>query len=485
MTEAPSGSLGAAAVRGMAWTGVERLVTTAGRFAVGIVMARLLLPADYGAVGMLAIFLTFADALVDGGFATALIQRQDRTESDWTTAFCYHLAAAFAMYAALFALAPAVAAFYGLPELTPLTRALGLTVVLNGLAGIQFTRMTVELRFRVQAFINLAYLAASATAGIAAAMCGGGPWAIVCQLLAGSLSNVILVWALSRWRPRAPFARSSFSRLFGFGSRHLGATLVNALYVDLYAVVVGKAFGAAEIGHFNRAGNFAAVPADVVTGVLTKVNYPILSRLQDDPERLRAAYRRLMRVPMFLLVPVLAGLAAAAGPLVELLIGERWLPCVPLLQVLCAGTVFLPMAALNVNLLYVKGHTDLVLRLELFKRPIGFALLFGTLPFGLFWMCAGKAAFECIVYCINGMHTRRLIGYGILAQLRDVLPFAGYAAVMVAAVRAVLHAVASPFVQLPAAAAAGAAAYLLAAFICRDTVLADLAGILRRKARKA
>ena len=484
MTAAASGGgLGEAAVRGMAWTGIERLLSTAGRFAVGVVMARMLLPSDFGAVGILAIFLTLADAIADGGFATALIQRQDRTETDWTTAFRYNVAAALVMSGTLFAVAPAVAAFFRLSELTPIMRALAAMVALNGFAGIQFTRLTVELRFRALAFINLAYLAVSAAVGISIAACGGGPWAIVGQLTAGSLSNLLLAWTVSRWRPGASFSRESFRRLSSFGFRHVGASIANALYVDLYALVAGKAFGAAEIGHFNRAGNFAAVPADVVTGVVTKVNYPILSRLQDDPERLRHAFRRLLRVPMFLLVPALAGLAVVAGPLVRVLIGERWIPCVPLMQVLCAGTVFLPMAALNVSLLYVKGRTDLVLRLELIKRPIGFALLFGMLPFGLFWMCAGKALFEFIVYCVNSRHARAMTGYGILAQLRDVLPFAGYAAVMCAAMFAVMHAFALPFIQLIAAVAAGTTVYLFTAFICRDEALSELVAILRRRFR--
>ena len=467
--------LGDKAVRGIVWTGLERLATTFGRVAVGIVMARLLVPADYGLVGMIIIFISLGDAIVDSGFSVALIQCRDRDESDWTTAFCANLIFAAMAYATIFFAAPSVSAFYGEPLLVPILRVLGVTLLVNGLCTVQITRLAVNLRFRAQTFAALISLAVSTAVGLTLAWKGCGPWSIVGQMVSGSMSGGVMVWLMARWLPSAPFSSRSFKRLFGFGSRHLGTSVLNTLYVNMYSVVAGKAFGAVEIGYLGRAANFAVVPADVMAGTVSKVGYPILSKMQDEKTRLSAACAKLATMPAFALLPCLVAIAATAEPSVRVLLGDKWLEAAPLIKVLCAGAIFIPLASVNKDLLYSCGRSDVVLRLEFLKKTIGFVLLFAGLPFGLLGLCVSKSAYELMSFCVNAHMAGRITGYGLGAQLRGILRFFCYGAAAFAAATFTIKTFSSQYVQFFSGLAAAFVSYLAFAAIFRDPALADFA----------
>ena len=481
MTEAVPERFGEKAVRGMVWTGLERMVTTLGRVAVGIVMARLLLPNDYGLVGMLAIFISIGDSVVDGGLSVALIQRKDRDESDWATAFYSNLAFAAMAYGTLYFAAPVISVFYGEPVLVPLLRMLAILPVVNGLCYVQNVRLAVDLRFRAQTFAAMVSLLVSTSVGLTLAWKGCGPWAIVGQMVSGSVSGGAMAWLLARWLPRAPFSLKSFRRLFNFGSRHLCTALTNSIYGNMYSVVTGKAFGAVEIGYLGRATNFAVVPAEVMAGAVTNVGYPIMSKIQDDVPRLTAACARLAAMPVFVLVPVLVAIAAAAEPSVRVLLGDKWLASAPLVKVLCAGAVFMPLAAVNKDLLYSCGRSDVVMRLEIAKKAIGFALLFAGLPFGLFGLCVSKSVYELLSFCINAHRAGRFTGYGLGRQLHDLLPLACYGAVAYASATFAVVAISSPLLQFTAGFAVAFGSYIAMALLFRDRNLADLVARLRTR----
>lgn len=476
-----TGDLKSAAVEGMAWTGLERLVLQVLRFAVGLVMARLLVPADYGVVGMLAIFMAIAGTFQDFGFGAALIQKKVRTEADYSTVFYFNLATACLIYAVFFFAAPWIAAFYQMPILTPITRAIALNFVIGALGAVQQTRLTVELKFRLQAVLSIVGFIISSFIGITLACRGYGPWALVGQGVLSGFVNTIILWCVTRWHPAWVFSAESFKSLFGFGWKLLCSSMINTVYSNVHALVIGKAFGAAEVGHFNRALGFADLPAGTLQGIVLKVNYPILARFQDDTQRLVSAYRSLLRAPMFVLVPVLFGMAAVGEPMVRVLIGEKWLPCVAFLRVLCLGVLWEPLTHINLNLLYVKGRTDLVLKLELIKKPIAFLILACTLPFGIFWMCVGRAVYEFIAFCFNCYYTKKFLGYGFQNQLRDLLPLMLNGLLMAVTVRLAIATVGTPVLQLLVGVSAGAIVYIGVAMLYRDETLRSALDLLRKK----
>ena len=474
-------NLRSAAVKGMAWTGVERLATQVLRFLISLVMARLLVPADYGIVGMLSIFLAIAGTFQDSGFGAALIQKKDRTEEDYSTVFYFNLAISIICYGLFFVGAPLIARFYKLPDLIPITRVIALGLIINAFSAIQQTRLTINLRFGTQAILSIVSLVVSSTIGITLAYKGYGAWALVWSSILGGAINVVILWIVARWHPILAFSTQSFKRLFGFGSKLLCSSMINTIYGNLYTLVIGRAFGAAEIGHFNRANGFASLPTETITGIVLKVNYPILSRFQDDNERLASAYKRLLRTPLFLLISVLFGMAAVAEPMVRVLIGDKWLPCVPFLQVLCLGMMWNPLTHINLNLLYVKGRTDLVLKLELIKKPIAFAILMAMIPFGIMWMCVGKAAYDFIAFCFNCYYTNKVLKFGFWAQMREIVPMIINALLMAGVAILAMALFEKPLYKLFAGVLAGMISYLAGAVIYREESLAYLLDMIRQK----
>lgn len=460
-----SSELQTAAVKGMAWTGLERLVSHGLRFGVAIVMARLLAPSDYGVIGMLGIFIAVAATFQDCGFTAALIQRKHCTQADYSTAYYFNLGIALILYAVLFFAAPVIAAFYNEPTLTSITRVVALGMVVQGLCSVHQTKLTIDLRFGVQSVIAITSLGVASVFGIVLAWRGYGAWALVWQSLAAAVFNLFAFWGVAHWHPSLVFSKASFRGLFGFGSKLLCSSLINTIHANLYTLVIGKRFSASETGFYNRAAGFAELPSGTLTGVILKVNYPVLAKLQDDNGQLLTAYRRLVRLAMFILMPMLFGMAVVAEPMVKVLIGERWLPCVPYLQVLCLGVLWNPLTHLNLNLLYVKNRTDLVLKLELIKKSIALIILFAMIPFGVWWMCVGKAVYDFIAFAINCHYTRKLLDYGMLRQLRELLPIFANSLVMSCVAYGTMQLVEGAAPELVLGVLSGAVAYALGAYL--------------------
>lgn len=480
------GSLKNKVIGGMAWTGIEKIVNKAVNFLIGIALARMLAPTDYGVIGMLAIFIAVANTFTDSGLSNALIQKQDRTEKDFCTIFYFNIVVAIGFYLALFFASPYIAQFYNMPILEDVTKVVALSLIITGFTAVQRTRLTIDLRFQTQALISVISLLVTGAVGLILAYLGFGVWALVFQALAGQLISSICIWYCSRWMPKLIFSKTSFKQLFGFGSKLLCSSLINTIYGNLYTLVIGKAFSPADVGFYNKGNEYALLPTQAMQDMTLKVNYPILAKMQDDNERLLRAYRKLLRTPLFLLYPVLTVIAVTAEPLIEVMIGPKWLPCVPILQVLCFGYMFSPLTHINLNLLYVKGRTDLVLKLELIKKPIGFAILFATLPFGIYAMVIGKAAYEFIAFSFNCYYTGKILNYGEIKQLRVLIPVF----VQIAVMGVVTHFAMIPFDGSVAKVAVGivtaAVVYFGIAAIVKDESFADIKEIVVNKfSRKA
>ncbi|MDO4184898.1 MAG: lipopolysaccharide biosynthesis protein [Bacteroidales bacterium] len=468
----------------MAWTSLDKLASYAIQFVISIVIARLLMPSDFGIIGMLAIFIAIAQTFLDSGFANALIQKKGRTEVDYATVFYFNVAISIVLYLMFYFSAPFIASFYDIPVLTDVTRVVGLSLVINGLVIVQTAKLSIELNFRLQAIASIVSVLISGLIGLWLAYTGWGVWALVYQTVSQSIIRALILWGFAKWKPLLVFSFDSFRQLFSFGSKLLVSGLINTIYTNIYTLVIGKVFSAAEVGFFNQGNHFSRFPMQVVQDVVLKVNYPILSELQDENERLIHAYKKLLRTPMFILFPIMVGICAVASPLIEVLLGEKWLPCVPVLQVLCVGYMFTPLTTINLNLLYVKGRSDLVLKLEFIKKPIAFLILFTSIPFGLIWMCVGKALYEFIAFSFNCYYTKKLLNYGIWKQMKELLPIFVNVAIMFIIVTLCMTLVEPPFMKLLIGISAGVFSFVSFAFLTKDESLNDAKEVLMKKNKK-
>ncbi len=466
-----SGSTGSKAAKGMAWTFIDRMSVQLCNFIFGIILARILSPSDYGTVGMLGIFLAVSQSLLDSGFNRALIQKKNRTNTDYSTVFYFNLAISIVLYVILFFASPIIADFYRTPILTEVTRYYTLLIIINALSLVQTAKLTIELNFKLQTIASVISILASGVVGVILAYRGLGVWVLVIQGICAASIRTIVLWTFSHWRPLLVFSKDSFKALFSFGSKLLIGDFIHTIYVNMYTLVIGRAYNAADVGYYNRANGYGAMPYSIFSQVVNKVMFPILSEKQDDNEALLNTYSKLFKVPMFLYVPLMFGLAALAKPLICIMIGEKWLPCVPLLQVLCIGYVFSPMTAINLNLLYVKGRSDISLKLDLIKKPLGIAILLASLSFGLWWMCVGKALYDFTAFAMNCYYTKKLLNYGFMEQLKTVAPILLFSTIMLVSILLINSFITSYWFMLLTGVALGLCVYVVLSVVFKESAL--------------
>lgn len=385
-------------------------------------MARILTPEDYGLVGMLAIFIAVSQSLIDSGFSQALIRKQDRSEIDNSTVFYFNIGVGFVLYFILFFSAPLIAKFYNEPQLIPITRVVGLSLVFNSLAVVQRALLTVKLDFKTQAKATFVGAIISGVIGITMAYKGFGVWAIVWQQISNLVVVTTLLWILSHWKPIWAYSWKSFKELFGFGSKLLMSGLLDTTYNNIYLIVIGKVFKASDLGYYTRAHQFTDFTSSSITGIFQRVTYPVLCTIQDNDNRLRDVYRKLLKTSAFIIFPLMMGMAAVAKPMIISFLTEKWLFSALLIKVLCFSQMWYPVHAINLNLLKVKGRSDLFLKLEVIKKIIGVGMLCITLPMGLIPMCIGMIVNSIIALIINTHYTGKLIHLGFFNQMKDLLP---------------------------------------------------------------
>ena len=408
-------------LKGLLWSGVERLSSNFVQFVVTLVMARMLTPHDYGVVGMLAVFIAVSQSLVDSGFSQALIRKQDRTDVDNSTVFYFNIVIGVLIYLILFVCAPLIAKFYEEPILTDITRVLSLTVIINSLAVVQRALLSADVDFKTQAKVTLTAALLSGAVGITMAATGFGVWAIVGQQMTIVVMSTVMLWTLAHWHPIWAYSWKSFREMFGFGSKLMLSGLLNTLYNNIYLLIIGKVFSANDLGHYTRAHQFSEFPSQNLNNIITRVSYPVLCKIDDDMQ-LAAAYRKLIRMSGFIMFPMMLGLAAVAKPLVLVLLTEKWQFASTLLTIICFSMMWYPVHSLNLNLLQVKGRSDLFLKLEIIKKLIGVGILCATVPFGLIAMCCGSILTSLICLVVNTYYTGKLINVGFLRQMRDLMP---------------------------------------------------------------
>lgn len=469
------------AVKGTVWSSLERFSVQGIQFVIMIVMARILTPADYGLVGMLAIFIAIAQSLIDSGFSQALIRKQDRRQTDNDTVFYFNIGVGIILYLILFLTAPLIAAFYAEPQLTLLTRIICLGIIINSLTVVQRAIYTINIDFKTQAKATLIGAIASGATGITMAYTGFGVWSIVAQQITNLAVSSAMLWTFSSWRPTRTFSAASFREMFTFGSKLALSGIIDTIYRNIYLIVIGKMFRASDLGYYTRAHQFADFPSTTLTSIIQRVTFPVLCTIQDDDQRLASAYRRILRVSAFVIFPLMTGLSALATPFVLTILNPTWAYAATLLSILCFAMMWYPIHAVNLNLLQVKGRSDLFLRLEIYKKIIGIAILCITIPMGLTAMCVGLIVSSLLALVINTHYTGRLIHVGFLRQMRDLTPTLLYTLSMWAIVTILITYITPTWLQLLAGTIAGATYYLLITTLTRSRDLRELIAILHRR----
>lgn len=451
---------------------------------VGIIiaLARLLTPEEFGTVALLSLFLGIATVLADGGFSTALIQRQDATHVDESSVFWVNLAAGAILSTIIFLLAPVLAAFYSTAILEPLTRLMSLGVLLSALGAVPHALVVKQLGFRTLLVVGLAATGSSGVVAMLLAWNDYGIWALAGQYLTLAAVNTAMLWILSGWRPGLVFSADSARKLFGFGGYMLASGLLDTAVSRLYTLLIGHWYGVRELGFYVRAETTQQVPATVLSSIASRVALPVFSEAAADTTRLRRGARLSLRGLMLINVPMMLGLAAVADPLVEAVFGSAWLPAVPLLQVLCLAGLVWPLHVVNLTLLAAQGHARLVFRIELVKQALGLVLVFiGALsgPIGIAW---AVVAGGFLAVAVNTFYTQRFVRYGLAAQLADVGPTLAVSAVM-----ATVVAVASrnwdpaPIVELLVLSGLGALLFVGLALAVRLAAFRDMVALLGRR----
>ena len=469
-------------IHGVLWSTLERFSVQGIQFVVMIIMARMLTPNDYGLVGMLTVFIAVSQSLVDSGFSQALIRKQNRTETDNSTVFYFNLVVGLLLYGVLFIVAPLIADFYNEPQLISITRVIGLSILFNSLVVVQRALLTIKIDFKTQAKAALIAAISSGAVGIWMASSGYGVWSIVMQQLMNLGINVLLLWMLSHWRPRWVYSWKSFQELFGFGSKLLVSGLIDTLYRNIYLIVIGKVFSASDLGYYTRAHQFTDFPSSNLTGIIQRVTYPILCSIQNEDDRLANVYRKFLRISAFVIFPLMMGLAAVAKPLVLILLKEQWLFTATLLSIICFQMMWYPIHSINLNLLQVKGRSDLFLKLEIYKKIVGIVILCITIPLGLMAMCIGGFFSSMIALIINTHYTGQLIQVGYFRQMRDLMPTFSLSVSMGVVVYLAINTFSiNPIAQLGIGIFIGILYYVLLALLFKFSELKELLQLLRRK----
>lgn len=469
---------------GMVWTFARQFSLQGFGFVQGIILARLLVPKDYGLIAMTQIFFTISACFIDSGFSTALMRKKERTALDYSTVYVTNVCLTFVFALILCLASPWIAAFYHEPILKDIVIANAILLVLNSFTAVQGTRLSINLQFKTASIISVVSTVIVGVTTIILAYMGFGVWSLVYPNFLQPFIKGIMYYHFQRWFPGIQFSWKTWREFFAFGSKLLASALLNTLYENITPLVIGKKYSASDLGFYSRARGYAMLPATTFQGMLSAVTFPVLCSIQDDDERLRDAYRRLIRASAFVVFPILVGLAALARPFITVLITDKWAESIPYLEIVCFSVMWYPVHVLNLNLLQVKGRSDLFLRLEIVKKITGLTILMITVPISIYAMCVGQIFSSIISLIINTYYTGKLIQVGFFKQMRDLLPTLCYAFSMGLVVKFVTMFVNSDSLQLGLGIVVGMMYYISIAKLTRSGDLSYVVTLLNENVLK-
>lgn len=472
-------------IKNFIWRFAERCGAQLVTFIVSIVLARILAPEDYGQIALITVFTTIMQVFVDSGLGTALIQKKDADDLDFSSVFYFNFVICLILYVVMFVTAPFIAGFYGNSSLTSIIRVISLTIVISGVKGIQQSYVSRNMMFKRFFYSTLGGTVFSAFFGIALAYAGFGVWAIVAQQLSNTAIDTLILWLTVKWRPKRTFSWVRLKGLLSFGWKMLASSLLDTVYNNIRSLIIGKMYSSSDLAYYDQGKKF---PNVIVTNINTSIDsvlLPTMASAQYDAGRVKSMTRRAIKTSTYIMAPLMMGLAFCAEPIVGLVLTDKWLPCVPFLRIFCVTYMFYPIHTANLNAIKAMGRSDLFLKLEIVKKVVGIALLLSTMWFGVMAMAYSLLISSILSQIINSWPNRKLLRYGYLEQLKDILPGIALAVLMGGCVNLVelfhLTNIVTLLIQIPL----GALIYIIASALLHLESFEYMMDLIRPMIRKA
>lgn len=416
-------SIKEATLHGIKWTALGNISNTIVGFILGIILARLLTPSDYGVVGMVAIFFSISGVFIDSGFTTALIQKKEVTEADKSTMFIFNVGMSVLFFVILFFAAPFISDFVRMPILKDILRIMATTIVIGAFANVQGSLLNRELNFRFLSIVSFSTYLSSGIIAVILAYKGWGPWSLVIQNVITRLVTTVIFWVHSKWKPKLIFSKKSFKSMFSFGSNLAINSLIDNIYDKGTGFLIGKFYSPAKLGYYTKGQGTASLPTDFITSIINKVFFPVMSKLQEDDDRLIHVYRKYMQILSLVIFFFMFMLIALGKPLIEFLYSSKWLPAVIFLQIWALSKMLSHVHSVNWDLLLVKSRTDLALKKEIVNKAIKFALIIAAIPISVEAICWAMVIGSVCDVFVNTFVTGKVISYGFLKQAHDFIPY--------------------------------------------------------------
>lgn len=457
-------------VKGVGWSAADTFLAQGIAFVVGIVLARLLTPEEYGLIGIVTIFTTVMLGVVDSGFSNALIRKQNVTNEDYNTLFIFNLVVSVLMFGLLFVGAPWISTFFERPQLVLLIRIMGGILILQALSIVQNTILTKKIDFKTKTKASVLSAFCSGVVGIAMAFAGFGVWALVAQQLSRQLLYSICLWIFNKWMPTLKVSISSIKYMWGFGWKLLVSGLLENIWKELYQVIVGKFYSPAVLGQYTRSKQYSSLFSSNITSIVQRVTYPVLAEVQNDKDRMTNGYRRIIKITMLITTVLMFSMGAVAEPLIYCLIGPQWYQAATFLPLICISMSLYPLHAINLNMLQVQGRSDIFLYLEIIKKIIAIGPICLGIFVNIYWMLLGTIVNGIISFFLNSYYTGKKLGYTSWEQIKDVAPSYGIALAIAVSVYFLKYLPLSNWIILPLQIAVGAC---VGYYLCEKTKLEE------------
>lgn len=471
-------------IAGLIWRFGERITAQAVTLIVSIVLARLLAPADYGILSLVMIFITFSEVLINNGFGTALIQKKDADDTDFSTVFYFQLLFALALYALLYYISPAIGVFYNNAQIVPVLRVLGLRLIISAVNNVQHAYVSKHMLFRKFFWSTLFGTLLSAVVGVSMAYTGFGVWALVGQYLTNSIIDMVVLFVTIPWKPKAMFSFHRLSSMLSYSWNILINALFDTLYSQIRALVIGWKYSAEDLAYYNKGQQFPSIVENNINMTVESVLFPAIASIQDERERVKQLMRRSIRISSYVMCPLLIGLAVIAKPFVQLVLTEKWLPCVPYMQIYCIVLMFNPIHTSNIQAIKAIGRSDIVLKLNLVNKAFGILALLITYQYGPLYIAYSLLATTTIGLVVNTFPNRKLLGYGFLQQIGDIAPGILLSLVMAAPISLLTRFALNPTVQITLQVLLGGIIYIGASVIIRNETFLYVYGMLKEIIQK-
>lgn len=471
-------------VSGVGWSAADAFLGQGVTFIVGIVLARLLSPEEYGLIGIVTIFTSILLGFVDSGFSNSLIRKPNVTDDDYNTMFIVNMVMSVLMCSLLYLGAPAIAHFFERPQLVPLVRVMGLLLIFQALSIVQMTILSRKIDFKTKTKASVISAVTSGVIGIAMAFMGFGVWSLVAQQLSRQLVYSICLWFFNRWWPKIRFSVESFKYMWGFGWKLMLSGFLDRVWAQIYQTVVGKFYNPATLGQYTRAKEYASIFSSNLTTIVQRVSYPVLSQVQEDKERMVNAYRRVIKTTMFVTATLMISLGAVAEPLLYCLIGPQWHQAATFLPLICITMSLYPLHAINLNMLQVQGRTDIYLFLEIIKKIIAIGPICIGIFVDIYWMLIASIIVGIICFFLNTYYTGKKLGYSSWQQLKDIAPSYGIAFIVAISVYFLKYIPTSYWVVLPIQILVGVAVFFVVNELLKLQEYIEIKGIVAEYLKK-